>query len=175
MKVWAAAWDRVVKAARSKVGPAVSLKAAKAGALLMAAVGGVTLKVIARMIRVMARVAAMAMVEAARNMAVVAVMVMTRMGEAMVAVTRVMVEVTAEVRVMAEERGRVTAVVDEARVRVTDRVAVMVMAKADRVMVAVDRTMVRAARVMAVDEAGVKATARGIPVSTVTVTAVVTI
>lgn len=177
MTAWAAVWGHVARAVIARVVPAVSLKVARARALLMAVVAGVTVKVIATMARVMVQVAAMATVEAVRNMAEAAVMVMIRMNAAMA-------RVTAEarvVRVMAEERDRVAVrdrvmvAVNQARVRVMDQAVVMDMARADRVMDAVARTTVRVARATAVAEARVKVAARDNPISTVTATAVVAI
>ena len=174
MKAWVAAWGRVVRAARARVGPAVSLKVARARDLLMDVVAGVTLKAIARTAGVMAQAAVMETVEVVKIMVKAVAM----------ALIRVMAEATAEarvVRVMAVEkgkvvaRGRVMVAVDKARAWVMALVAVMVMARADRVTDAVARTMARAARAMAVDAVRARGTARDNPIGTVTATAVVMI
>jgi hypothetical protein len=171
----------VVRVVRARVGPAVSLKVARARALLMDVVARVTLKAIARMAGVMAQAAVMETVEVVKVMGEAAAMALIR---AMVRTDKVLAEATAEarvVRVMAVEkgkvvvRGRVMVAVDKARAWVMALVAVMVMARADRVTDAVARTMARVVRAMAVDAARARGTARGNPISTVTATAVVTI
>lgn len=175
----------MVRAARVRVGPAVSLKVARARDLLMDVVAGVTLKAIARTAGVMVQAAVTETVEVDRNMAAAVVMALIRvMVRNMVRADKVMAVATTEarvVRVMAVEKGKVVVrdevmvAVDKTRVRVMVRVAVMVMARVDRVTDAVVQTMARVARAMAVDAARVRGTARGNPIGTVTATAVVTI
>jgi hypothetical protein len=167
--------------------PTVPLKTAKAKAWLMDVAARVADRTIAGMVRVMARVAVTATVGVARNMAGAAVTVMIRADRVMGAITRIMNRAdgpTAEarvVRVMAVGKDRVvardgdTVVADKVRVWVTARAAVMILARADRATDVADRTMARVARAMAVDVTRVRDTARGNPLSTVTVTAVVAI
>ena len=153
--------------ARARADPAVSLKVVRATALLMAVVARVKLKAIARTAGVMVQAAVIETVEVVRNMAGAVVMDLTRV---MVRTGKVMAGATAEARVikvMTVENGKVVV-----RDRVMAQVAVMVMA---RVTDAVARTMARVARVMAVDAARVKGTARDNPISTITATAVVKI
>ena len=159
MRVWAGAWDPAARAVRTRVSAAVSLKVARAGALLMAVEARVTAELTARTLRVMDRVAVIATVEVARNMAEVVVMAMTV----------VMTRVTAEARAMDA--------MEMVRVKLMAPVAVMAMAKADRATDTVARTMARVVRAMAVDaaRARARATARDSPISTVTATAVVTV
>ena len=162
MMAWAEVWDRVARADRVKVVLAVSRKAVRARAWLMAVVAWVTIRATARMDGDMARVAAMAMVEAVRNMAGAVATALfreagakagrdtdaagTMIAKAVIARFReVVVKDTDQVLIMVEAE-KATAL---ARVTVVDTPVARIFNEVDRDTDAVDRTMVRAARAIA--------------------------
>ena len=162
---------------RAMVGPTVSLKLARAKALLMAVVARVMLKAIASMARVMVQVAVTETVEVVRSMAGAVVMVMLRTHKSMVVMIGVIARVMAEARIINVEkdkvvvRGRVM-VVEKDRVRVMAQAAVMVMA---RVADVAAQTMARVARAIAEDMVWARDKARGRADSTAIVMAAVAI
>ena len=136
MMVWAAVWGRVARAARVKVALTVSQKVARARGWLMAVVALVMDRATARMGGVMAQVAVMATVEAVRNMAVAIAIALFR---------EVVVKDTDQVLIMVEAETATA----PARITVVDTPVVRNINEVDRDTDAGDRTMVRAARVIA--------------------------
>ena len=162
MMVWAVVWGRVARAARVKVALAVSQKVARARGWLMAVVALVMDRATARMGGVMAQVAVMATVEAVRNMAGAIAIALFRVVVAKedrdMDVAGMMIETTVIAlfrEVVVKDTDQVLIMVEAeaatapARITVVDTPVVRNINEVDRDTDAGDRTMVRAARVIA--------------------------